>query len=402
MRSKRVTILYDGEEDRWYAEELGKEDDVDPPVHFPLGEALEKRGHKVKKLKAEPDGLALAQALAEDRSDIIVNICDGLGGVTAKAVHVASLLELFGKRFTGSGSEAMAIAQDKVLAKQLFAQYGIPTPRFAVLDRAHLEWADQLDFPLIVKPSNEDASVGITDRAVVHDVRGLLERVSWIHTEIGRPALIEEYVEGREIYAVVFGNAEPEVMPLLEWPLNPGPSGARVASFEAKWDRRHPDYQEVSDNFVKDLPPEIVERIERAAVKAYRALRLQDYARIDVRLALDGTPFFLEVNPNPFLDPRAEVAMAAQAKGLDYGELGELILSLAIERYRPARKRLPLPAGAKPAAPRKARPSRAGSPAKKKEAAGKEPAARESAPKEPVAAKEPEAARPEPQPETPK
>ena len=344
MRPLRVTIHYDAEEDRWYDDARrqaaeGRQVDVDPPVHYTLADALVSRGHKVKKIAAEPDALGLANALAKDRSEIIFNICDGLGGVTARATQVAAILELFGKRFTGSGSEAMAIAQDKVLTKQLFAHYGIPSPRFAVLDRAHLEWVDQLEFPLIVKPSNEDASVGITDGAVVTDVRGLLERVSWIHTEIERPALIEEYVDGREIYAVVFGNNPPEVLPLLEWPLTGGPSGHRVATYEAKWDRQHADYQEVADHFAHDLPPEVVERIERAAVKAYRALRLEDYARIDMRLASDGTPYFLEVNANPFLDPRAEVAMAARAKGLEYGELAERILTLALERYPGAKKR---------------------------------------------------------------
>jgi D-alanine-D-alanine ligase len=361
MRSKKVTILYDGEEDRWYDEAKQKEgEDVDPPVHIPLGEALEKLGHKVKRLKVEKDALQLAQDLSADKSDIVFNVCDGIAGETAKAVHVASLLELLGKKFTGSGSEAMAISQDKVLTKQLFSQYGIPTPRFAVLDRAHLEWADQLEFPLIVKPANEDASIGITEGAVVSDVRSLLERVSFIHTEVGRPALIEEYVDGRELYAVVFGNAEPQVLPLLEWPLTGGASGFKVASFEAKWDKNHPDYQEVSDYFAKDLPRAVVDKIERAAVKAFRALRLQDYARIDIRLAEDGTPYFLEVNPNPFLDPRAEVAMAAQNKGLDYGELGEWIMQLALDRYRPAPKALPDTTGT----PKRAR--RARTPTKKK------------------------------------
>jgi D-alanine-D-alanine ligase len=375
-----VTILYDGEEDRWFDEARGAAaktgEPVEPPVHYPLGEALAARGHKVRKIAAEPDALGLAEALAKDKSELIFNVCDGLGGVTARAMQVVGLLELFEKRFTGSGSEAMAIAQDKVLTKQLFAQYGISSPRFAVLDRAHLEWVDQLEFPLIVKPSNEDASIGITDGAVVNDVRGLLERVSWIHTEIERPALIEEYVEGREIYAVILGNNPPEVLPLLEWPLTGGPSGHKIATYEAKWDRAHADYQEVADHFATDLAPEVVERIERAAVKAFRALRLEDYARVDIRLTQDGTPYFLEVNANPFLDPRAEVAMAARAKGLEYGELAERILTLALERYppRPRRPRAAPPAPAKTARKRGEAAKRPGGGRRKKGGAAETPA----------------------------
>lgn len=376
MRPLRVTILYDAEEDRWFedakiaAEKKG--DPVEPPVHYALAEALVLRGHKVKKIAAEPDALKLAEALARDKSEVVFNVCDGLGGVTARAMQVVGLLELFEKRFTGSGSEAMAIAQDKVLTKQLFAQYGISSPRFAVLDRAHLEWVDQLEFPLIVKPSNEDASIGITDGAVVNDVRGLLERVSWIHTEIERPALIEEYVEGREIYAAILGNNPPEVLPLLEWPLTGGPSGHKIATYEAKWDRAHADYQEVADHFATDLSPEVVERIERAAVKAFRALRLEDYARVDIRLAADGTPYFLEVNANPFLDPRAEVAMAARAKGLEYGELAERILTLALERYPPRPRRPKATAVAKAEEAVKGGKKRAGKPAKKRSKKGGE------------------------------
>jgi len=344
VRSKKVTILYDAAEDRWYDEMRARGESEDPPVHVPLAETLEKRGHKVKKIKAENEPLALAQALAEDKSDIIFNICDGLGGVTARATQVASLLELLGKRFTGSGSEAMCLAQDKALTKQLFTHHRIPTPRFAVLDRGHLDWADQLDFPLIVKPIDEDASVGIDDSSVVRDVKSLLQRVMYVHSEIGRPALIEEYVEGREIYAVVVGNPQPEVLPLLEWPLSPGPSGARVATYGAKWDPLHPDYQEHADHFATDLAPDVVERIEQGAIKAYRALRLKDYARLDVRLDDKGMPYFIEVNPNPFLDPTAEVAMAAQARGLEYGDLAEWIIALAQERYAPPRRRVvPVP-----------------------------------------------------------
>jgi D-alanine-D-alanine ligase len=371
VRPRKVTILYDAEEDRWFEETRAKGESADPPVHVPLGEALEKRGHRVRKIKAENDVLALAQALAEDKGDVVFNVCDGLGGVTARATQVAGLLELLGKRFTGASSEAMCLCQDKSLTKQLFTHHQIPTPRFAVLDRGHLDWADQLDFPLIVKPADEDASVGIDDSSVVRDVKSLLERVAFIHAEIGRPAIIEEYVEGREIYAVVFGNPAPEVLPLLEWPLSPGPTGARVATYGAKWDPLHPDYQEAADTFARDLPAEVVERIEEGAIRAYRALKLRDYARLDVRLAENGQPYFIEVNPNPFLDPTAEVSMAAQARGLDYGDLAEWIISLALERYRAPRRRPPSPAAvaAAAAAARKGSRSSRATKKRKKEAA---------------------------------
>jgi len=330
-----VTILYDSEEDVWWQEQRQNGEAADdPPVHVFLGEALAARGFKVKKLAATPDIPRLARQLKSDRSDVIFNICDGLDGDFHGAIRVAALLELLGKPFTGSGAEAMAIAQDKVLSKQLFAYYGVPSPRFRLMEMGCRSWEGGLAFPVIVKPTNEDASYGIDDEAVVHAAEELIARVAYVHDSLRKHALIEEYIEGREIYVPILGNDPPQVLPLLEWKLAAVPGRGRIASYGAKWDRSHASYQEVADSFADDLDPETARRIEDMAIKAYRAHRVADYARVDLRLAADGTPYFLEINSNPFLDPTAEVAMAAARTGLDYGALAETIVRLALERYR--------------------------------------------------------------------
>jgi D-alanine-D-alanine ligase len=139
-------------------------------------------------------------------------------------------------------------------------------------------------------------------------------------------------IPGREIYASVLGNEDPQVLPLVEWPMK---SGHSIGSYDAKWKAGHEHYRTRADTFPDDLAPSLVERIQREAIAAYRALELTGYARFDIRLALDGTPYFLEANANPYFDPTAETAMAARAAGLDYAALAERVLDYALER-RPA------------------------------------------------------------------
>ena len=333
MVARRVTVLYDRIEDDVYerARDAGRDTSELVPVHVPLGKALAARGHKVRKLAVAGDLTALVRALARDGSEVVFNICDGVLGDTRSAGRVAAVLELLGKPFTGSGSIAMAVAGDKVVAKRVFEALGIATPRYRVIrrgERAPLRLG--LTYPAIVKPTNEDASVGITARSVVQDARGLAERVAQLHDELGGDALVEEFVVGREVYASVLGNDPPEALPLVEWPLR---SGHGIGSWEAKWRPRHKDYQRCANVFARDVSPTVVERIQREALLAYRALGLSDYARADVRLDSAGTPWFLEVNPNPFFEENAEMAQASQAVGLDYPALAERLLELALARH---------------------------------------------------------------------
>ncbi|MEZ0229805.1 MAG: hypothetical protein ACAI25_14355 [Planctomycetota bacterium] len=339
---RSVTILYDRiEDDAFDAAKTAGEDTTElVPIHVMLGEALASRGYKIAKIAATRDVKKLFHDLSSDKSDVVFNVCDGLEGDMKAAANVVSLLELLGRPFTGSGSCAMRLAGDKTIAKQIFLANGIMTPRYAVIARGELRWADHdIDFPLFVKPIDEDASVGITERSVVRDVRELLDRVSAVHEEFRTSALVEEFIAGREIYASIIGNERAEVLPFLEWPMKDADS---IGSYDAKWKEDHEHYQKRADVFPTDLPPALVERIRREAIIAYRALKLTDYARVDIRLSTDGTPYFLEANPNPFFDPTAEIAMAANAVGLDYGALAERVIEYALERRPAVEVRSPL------------------------------------------------------------
>jgi D-alanine-D-alanine ligase len=349
----KITILYDAIEDKFKAE---ADEKPFPLVYEAVSEALRERGHEVRLLAAQPEIRELIAQLEQDDGDLIFNLCESLVGVSQREQNVAALLELLGKRFTGAGSLGLALAQDKALTKKLLGFHGIRYPKFSVIDSGQVDWADDLDFPLFVKPLNQDASIGIDDKSIVNNVKELMERISFIHTEFGAPALIEEFIEGREIYAVVLGGDSPTALPIIEWDFSKVPGdGPNIASSEAKWDEGSP-YNQAPLVFPTDIPEPVYQKIQETAVAAFTSLKLRDYGRIDLRLrprapgsgdsaapaqpqqdkATDWEFYVIEVNPNPHLATDAEVALAAQTQGLEYPALLERIVELAMTRGRQA------------------------------------------------------------------
>jgi len=327
-----VTILYDADEERVRAEALAKGEEFPRLVVDQLHDALSARGYAVKCLAADAPVDALMRQLADDDSDLIFNVCESLAGEGSDERRVASMLELLDKRFTGSGSLALAMAGDKSLAKKLFAFHGIRSPEFAIIAPGHVEGAPKLDrFPLIVKPIATDASIGIDARSVVHSVDEMLERVFAVHNEFHTPALVEEFIDGREIYVGLLGSPL-AALPPIEWDLSHLRAGLpRIAGTEAKWkDGETPEARALTEFVAEDLLHD--EGLHRAAVGAAQALLIRDYARVDLRVAADGTPYVIEVNPNPWLDANAELAMAARHASLEFGDLAERIVELAMAR----------------------------------------------------------------------
>jgi D-alanine-D-alanine ligase len=348
----KVTILFDATEqdDKAEAEAEGQKVTL---VSEQVKEILVSQGHEVRFLAARSDVRQLAAALTKDDSELIFNLCESLGGISQHEQHVAALLEVLGKRFTGAPAIGLTLAQDKSLSKKIFYFHGLPYPKFSTIDAGEVEWSDDLNFPLFVKPSNEDASIGIDSKAVVHNVKELMERISYIQTEFKSPALIEEYIEGREIYIGVLGN---EALPILEWDFSKMPDGhPKFASSEAKWDEDSA-YNEAPQIFPGDIPEVVYKKIQETAVTAFKVLKLRDYGRVDMRLRKGETPkktskkrpspeldapivsiegwefYIIEANPNPYLDRKAEFAMASRKNDLKYAQLIERIVTLAMER----------------------------------------------------------------------
>ena len=263
----KVTILYDGVEDEAKAE-AERNGESFPLVCEEIERVLRERGHTVRRLAATGTALDLSRQIQEDDADVIFNVCESFHGVNDKEQNVAALLELSGKVFTGSGSIALALAQDKGLSKKLLAFHGIGTPKFAVMENGTLDHADDLGFPMFVKPSNADASIGIDNRSVVNNVKELMQRISYIETEFDAPALIEEFIDGREIFVAVLDGHRPEALPIVEWDLSAVPEGLpKIAGTEVKWDKSNPANQ-TALGFAEDLPDAVRDALQRAAVEA--------------------------------------------------------------------------------------------------------------------------------------
>ena len=297
-----------------------------------VADALRKNGHDAFLYELDSEKALLE--LAKTDAELVFNLVEAYAGDDAKEAHVAAYLDLLGFRYTGAGPQALFVAQDKALAKKLFTFHGIRTPKFASSYRGKVDHVDDLEFPLIVKPAGEDGSVGIDAGSVVKSVRELMERIQVIQEQFDSPALIEEFIEGREIYVGVLGNGSPEALPPIELDLSKLPKGMpRIAGKEVKWEKGTDAYDATKSAVARDLPEDLQNRIQQTALATYSALGLRDYGRIDLRVTPQGETYVIEANPNPWLAPEAELAIAAAAAGRDYERLIGEIAERALARY---------------------------------------------------------------------
>jgi D-alanine-D-alanine ligase len=308
--------------------------------HEEIFEALDKLGHEPSYVVLDGTDKTLA-ALARYETDLFFNLVESYAGDDHKEMHLAAYLDLLGRPYTGAGPQALFLAQDKALAKKIFEFHGIRTPFFATCYQGTLDHSDDISFPLIVKPSSEDASIGIDKDSVVNSVKELMQRIQYVQEEFESPALIEEYIEGREIYAGILGNQDPEVLPLVELDLSRLPAGMpKVAGTEVKWEKDSEAYKATKSAPVEDLDEETTEKLAETALAAYRTLKLRDYARIDMRLTGKGEVYVIEANPNPWLSSNSEFFMAAKKSGRTYADLiGEIVDLARSDRRRRDRVR---------------------------------------------------------------
>ncbi len=299
-----------------------------------ITESLRELGHETTTFAIDGRPQTLAR-LARSDADLFFNLIESYNGDDTMEMHFAAYLDLIGKRYTGSGPQGSYLAMDKSIAKTIVRYHGLFTPYSAVIDKGRVEHAQDIQFPVIVKPAAEDASKGIDAGSVVSSIKDLFERIAYIHDEFDSPALIEEYIEGREIYAAVIGNDPPVALPLVELDLSQLPKGTpKIASYDVKFDESTDAYKKTKSAVASDLEEDVVAEIQRVAVTAVRALKLRDYARIDLRLGPNNRVYLIEANPNPWLDPIAEFAMAAKESGLSYTEMIDRIVQAAMARKK--------------------------------------------------------------------
>ena len=302
-------------------------------VEDEVGEALGKLGHQAS-LHCLDGSIKSLHALARLDTDLVFNLAESFAGNDTADYCIAAYLELLNKRFTGAGSHGLLYAQDKAVAKKILEFHGVHTPVFARSYRGRLDFSHDLEFPVIVKPAREDGSIGIEFNAVVSSIRELMERIDWLHANFDSPVLIEEYVEGREMYVGVIGNENPVALPVVELDLSKLPEGTpRIAGAEVKWGKGTAAYRDTKSAIAENLSDETTAALQSTAVAVFQALELRDYARIDMRLRPDGRVAVIEANPNPWLASKAEFAIAARKTGRSYTQLIGEIAELALARY---------------------------------------------------------------------
>ncbi|HEX2599057.1 MAG TPA: D-alanine--D-alanine ligase [Terriglobales bacterium] len=342
----KVAILYDTWEEETVVSEpeeqerpvrkkkAGKKTRKEKEDREEIFESLAKLGHEPFYYVLDGRTQSL-QGLAKCGADLVFNLTESYAGDDTKEMHVAAYMDLVGLPYTGAGPHANFLAQDKAIAKKMFAFHGIRTPFFATAYRGQIDHAHDISFPLIVKPMSEDGSIGINSDAVVTSIKELMERVQYIQDEFDSPALIEEYIEGREIYAAILGSYEStRALPLVELDLSKLPEGLpKIASYDVKFEKHTEAHRLTKSAVATDLDEETVTRLMETAIAAYRAVKLRDYGRIDMRLTPKGEVYVIEANPNPWLSSKHEFAMAAKASGLSYTQLIGEILDLALTRY---------------------------------------------------------------------
>jgi D-alanine-D-alanine ligase len=276
----------------------------------------------------------------EFKPTITFNLMEAFDDVVVFDQNVVSYLELLKVPYTGCNPRGLTLSRDKSLAKKLMAYHRIPVPDFLVVPiggRAKLP--KRLQFPLIVKSLTYESSTGISQASVVTNEEQLGRRVQFIHDTIMTPAIVERFIEGRELYVGVIGNDRLQVFPVWEMSFAKMPENAwHIATERVKWSVKYQKKHGI-DTTEASLPDEVKARVQHVAKRVYRALDLTGYARIDLRMSADGQLYVIEANPNPQLAQKEDFAESARRAGVPYTKLMERIMALGLT-WRPSRMAL--------------------------------------------------------------
>jgi D-alanine-D-alanine ligase len=300
--------------------------------------ALRALGHEVLVQGLDAELAPVRQAMFEFKPDIAFNLMEAFDDVATWDQNVVAYLELSKMPYTGCNSRGLVLARDKAIAKQLLTYHRIAVADFALfpVGRA-VRRPKRLRFPLIVKSQTLDASIGISQASVVDDDDKLRERVHFIHESVGTDAIVERYIEGRELYVGVLGNQRLQTLPIWELSFRNLPEESRkIATERVKWSLTYQKKHGIESALATDLDEAMTRRIRETCKRVYRSLLLSGYARIDLRLSENGQIFVIEANPNPQLARDEDFALSAEKAGLAYEALLQRIINLGLS-WEPAR-----------------------------------------------------------------
>src|SRR5579862_6191806 len=304
-------------------------------TEYDVTSTLRKSGHDVRCLGVLDSLTEMRSSIADWRPDIVFNPLEEFNGIVTYDQHVVAFLELLRQPYTGCNPRGLLLSRDKPLCKQLLAFHRIPTPQFAVFRRgARIQVPRKLRFPLFVKSTVEDASLGIAQASVVDDAAKLRERIQFVHEQVGSDALVEEFIEGRELYVGVLGNDRLTRLPVWEMVFGSMPDSlAAIATRKVKWDKRYQSRYGITTRAAEDLPAAVLMSLDKLSRRIYRALGLSGYARMDFRVTAAGEVYVLEANANPNLEAAEDFAESARVAGTPYGELLERLMDFGL-KYR--------------------------------------------------------------------
>jgi len=307
-------------------------DDDERITEYFVSSTLRELGHHVRVMGIGDQLTELREAVAEWRPHVAVNLLEEFAGIVAYDYYVVAYLELLRQRYTGCNPRGLMISRDKVLTKQVLAWHRIATPAFHLFPLGdRFREPRRLAFPLFVKSATEDASLGISQASIVDDMESLRERVEFIHDQVQSDALVEEYIEGRELYIGVMGNTRLSTLPVWEMDFGTLPKvQSGIATRRVKWDRKYQARHGITTRAAKDLGAAQTERLSRLAKRIYRALHMSGFARLDFRMREDGSVFLLEANANPNLAYGEDFAESAHTVGIPYEALLTRIVNLGL------------------------------------------------------------------------
>lgn len=295
-------------------------------------EALRRLGYATIMVPARNNIEAFARDLSQHspHNTFVFNVCDGFAGDNFSASLVPQVLKDLGFKYTGSKAEAVRLCTDKARAKRRLIRQGIPTPAYQLFSKP--KGGVSLQFPAIVKPVHEDASMGINENSVVTNASDMFQRVDYVVSEYRQPALVEEYITGREFSVSMWGNGTMEVMPISEHDFSAVDDPLKsLLTYESKWLEDSFTYNSFSVICPADLSRNEEETIKTTAVNAFRAIGLRDFGRVDMRYR-DGVPYVIDINELPDLAPDAGFARSAEMAGYPYDQMVDRILNLALHR----------------------------------------------------------------------
>ncbi|WP_455209441.1 D-alanine--D-alanine ligase family protein [Kaarinaea lacus] len=300
--------------------------------------ALLKLGHEVNIVGLNDDITPVRQAIEQWRPDIVFNLMEAFAENGALAYYVVSYLDMIGMPYTGCNPRGLLLASDKSLSKQLLTFHRIRVPNFYTLPRGkkiNLAQIAKFPYPMIVKSTIEQGSVGISQASMVFTPDELRQRAEQLFGMLDGDAIAEQYIEGRELYVTVVGNNRLQVLPTRELVFdNVDDNIHRIATYNVKWNKKYRDRWGINYQFARNLPEKVTDTIPKLAKRVYRILGISSYARLDLRLTEDGKIYVLEANPNAAISMDDEVACSAEKAGLSYEKLIQKILNLGFNPSR--------------------------------------------------------------------